>query len=278
MIKLPTPTVSELFEAGVHFGHTTSRWNPKMSSYIHCVSNKTYIIDLNKTLSLLKMAIKRVYDISKQNGKILFVGTKYQASQNVKESAERCGQHYVNYRWLGGMLTNWQTVKASIKNLESIEKLLSNSDDNMYTKKEILNLSKKKDKLLCDIGGIRNMGSTPDLVIVLDSNTDGNALKEAQKLGIDTIAIVDTNSDPDGITIPIPGNDDGIKSMKLFCDYFARASLSGMEVAMSSASQKDIQDKKLDKTHSSKGGKSDYTNDKKQNLSKNKDKNGDTFK
>ena len=230
MTKLPTVDIKTLFEAGIQLGHTTSRWNPKMEPYIYGTSGKLHVINLNYTSSFLQMAMQKIYDVAKSNGKILFLGTKTQAAESVKDYATKCGQFYVNHRWLGGMLTNWNTVKTSIKTLEKIEKLLEDEQQrDIYTKKELLDLTRKKDKLLRFIGGIREMNGMPDLMVVVDTNKEAIAIKEAVKLGVPVIAIVDTNCDPDNITIPIPGNDDGIKSIKLFCNFFADAALVGME-------------------------------------------------
>ena len=230
MTKLPNVNITTLFEAGIQFGHTKSRWNTKMAPYIYGISDKLHIIDLNYTSSFLQMAMKKIYDVAKRNGKILFLGTKTQASEPIKDYATKCGQFYVNHRWLGGMLTNWNTVKSSIKTLEKIETLLEDDKQReIYTKKELLTFTRKKDKLLSFIGGIREMNGRPDLMVVIDTNKEHIAIKEAVRLGVPIIAIVDTNSDPDNITIPIPGNDDGIKAIKLFCEFFASAALIGME-------------------------------------------------
>ena len=230
MTRLPTVDIKTLFEAGIQFGHTKSRWNPKMAPYIYGISDKLHVINLNYTSSFLQMAMKKIYDVAKSNGKILFLGTKTQAAESVKDCATKCGQFYVNHRWLGGMLTNWNTVKTSIKTLDKIEQLLEDENQReIYTKKELLEFTRKQDKLLRFIGGIREMNGRPDLMVVIDTQKESIAIKEAVKLGVPIIAIVDTNCDPDNITIPIPGNDDGIKSIKLFCNFFADAALVGME-------------------------------------------------
>jgi small subunit ribosomal protein S2 len=230
MVRLPEIDIKYLLESGVHFGHTASRWNPKMAPYIYGVSDRLHIINLNYTTSFLKIALKKIYEVAKAGGKILFVGTKLQASELISEYAQKCGQFYVNHRWLGGMLTNWNTVKDSIKTLESIEKLFDDTEKKeIYTKKELLDKSRKKEKLEKLLGGIRNLNGKPDLIVVVDTNKEHIAIKEAKRLNINTIAIIDTNCDPDEVDIPIPGNDDAIKSIKAFLWYFAEAALMGIE-------------------------------------------------
>jgi small subunit ribosomal protein S2 len=233
MVRLPEIDIKYLLESGVHFGHTASRWNPKMSPYIYGNVDKLHIINLNYTTSFLKIALKKIYEVARNGGKILFVGTKVQASDTIAEYAQKCGQFYVNHRWLGGMLTNWNTVKDSIKTLENIEKLFTDSEKrDMYTKKELLDKSRQMEKLTKLLGGIRNLNGKPDLIIVIDTNKEHISIKEAKRLGIPTIAVVDTNCDPDVIDIPVPGNDDSIKSIKAFLWYFAEAALMGIEDAL----------------------------------------------
>jgi len=233
MSKIPAVTITELLDAGVHFGHKTSRWNPKMAPYIYGIRDDIHIIDLQQTAGLFKIALKTVYETVKRNGRVLFVGTKIQASSILAEYAEKCGQYYVNHRWLGGMLTNWGTITRSIKKLESLEKILNDEESALtYTKKELLDISRKCEKLEKYLGGIRNMGGKPDLIVIIDTNKEHLAIKEAQKLGIPMIAIVDTNSDPDGLDFPIPGNDDAIRSIKLYCHLIAEAALAGIEDAL----------------------------------------------
>ncbi|MDD9335840.1 MAG: 30S ribosomal protein S2 [Wolbachia sp.] len=230
MVNLPEVTVRELAGAGVHFGHKTSRWNAKMAPYIYGVhqENHIHIIDLRTTLPLLKAAMNALYDVASQGGRILFVGTKFQALDIIAGEAIRCGQYYVNHRWLGGMLTNWGTVSSSIKTLTQYEKILSD-EESALTKKELGNIDKKKQKLDKTLGGIREMGAIPDIVFIIDTNKEHIAVKEAKKLGIPIVAIVDTNSNPDGITYPVPGNDDSRKSIELYCKLAADSILAGIE-------------------------------------------------
>jgi len=233
MSKVPSVAISELLDAGVHFGHKKSRWNPKMAPYIYGIRDDVHIVDLQQTASLAKHALKAVYDVVKNNGKVLFVGTKVQASSIVAEYASKCGQFYVNHRWLGGMLTNWGTIIKSIKKLESLEKTLSDPEvSETYTKKELLEMSRNCEKLEKSLGGIRTLGGKPDLLFIIDTNKEHLAIKEAQKLGIPILAVVDTNSDPDGIDYLIPGNDDAIRSIKLYCQLISNAALAGIEEAL----------------------------------------------
>lgn len=226
-------TINDLWDSGAHFGHKVSRWNPKMSPYIYGEKNGLHIVDLTQTLGLLKEAQKLIHKTTKENGRVLFVGTKIQAGSIVADYAKRCGQYYVGTRWLGGTLTNWSTVSKSIKELERLEKTIENNIENpVYTKKEILDFSRKCAKLLSYLGGIRDMGGRPNLMIAFDTSKDALAIKEAQKLGIPIIAIVDTNSNPDGIDVVIPGNDDAIKAITLYCQAFASSALAGIEEAL----------------------------------------------
>jgi small subunit ribosomal protein S2 len=236
MSKLPIVTITELLEAGVHFGHKARRWNPKMAPYIYGIRNDIHVIDLRQTSALLQVALNVIYEIVKKNGKVLFVSTKIQASDIIAEYAEKCGQYYVNHRWLGGMLTNWKTVSKSIKTLDNLEKILNNEEEvENYTKKEVLDLSRKRDKLLKSLGGIRNIGGQPSLIVVIDTIKEHIAIEEAKKLNIPIIAVVDTNSDPDKINYPIPGNDDAIRSIRMYCNLFAQAALAGIEEALSAS-------------------------------------------
>ncbi|MFU7502194.1 MAG: 30S ribosomal protein S2 [Candidatus Tisiphia sp.] len=233
MSKLKAVNVRDLLDSGVHFGHKTSRWNPKMVSYIYGVRDDIHVIDLQQTAALMQVALGVIYETVKKNGKILFVSTKVQASDIVAEYAEKCGQYYVNHRWLGGMLTNWGTISGSIKKLDNLEKVLGNEEEySGYTKKEILEMTRKKDKLLKSLGGIRHIGTRPNLLVVIDTNKEHLAIQEAVKLGIPIIAIVDTNSNPDNIDHPVPGNDDAIRSIRLYCTLFADAVLAGIEEAL----------------------------------------------
>jgi small subunit ribosomal protein S2 len=236
MLDLPEFTLRELVEAGVHYGHKTTRWNPKMEQYIFGVRDKSHIIDLRKTVPMFREALKVIYDTVKSNGRLLFVGTKPQASAVVAEAAKRCGQYYVNHRWLGGMLTNFGTVSKSIKTMVDLEKILDPENTSAkiasYTKKEMLELSRKKDKIERSLGGIRNMGGKPDLLFVIDTNKEEVAIKEAVRLGIPVVAILDSNSDPTHISYPIPGNDDASRSIKLYCQLVSDAALAGIKSAM----------------------------------------------
>ncbi|QXK91876.1 30S ribosomal protein S2 [Neoehrlichia mikurensis] len=218
MADLPDFTIQDLINAGVHFGHKTGRWNPNMAPYIYGVHKykDIHIIDLQKTMVLFKKALEVLYDVVLKRGRVLFVGTKVQASNILAEEAVRCGQYYVNNRWLGGMLTNWETVSSSIKKIVNYDQLLSNQD-NKFTKKEILLFEKEKAKLLRSLGGIREMGGLPHILFIIDTNKEHIAIKEANKLNIPIVAVLDTNSDPRNIDYPVPGNDDAVRSIDFFC-------------------------------------------------------------
>jgi len=215
-MKIPTITINQLLEAGVHLGHKTLRWNPKMKKYIFGKRDSIHIIDLIQTLELTNKALEKVYDTIVNNGKILFISTKKQASEAVAELAKETDQYFVNYRWLGGMLTNWGTISNSIKKLKKIEVDLV-SENRGFTKKEMIKMSVQRDKLQRSLGGIAEMKKIPDLVFVIDTNYESLAIKESIKLGIPIIAILDTNSNPEGIDFPIPGNDDARRSIDLYC-------------------------------------------------------------
>ena len=215
-MKIPELTIQQLLEAGVHLGHKTLRWNPKMKKYIFGKKDSIHIIDLTQTLELTQLALEKVYKTISENGKILFISTKKQASDAIADLGKSTDQYYVNYRWLGGMLTNWGTISNSIKKLQKINKDLS-SENRGFTKKELLKMSAQRDKLERSLGGISNMKKTPDLVFIIDTNYESLAIKESIKLGIPIIAVLDTNSDPDGIDFPIPGNDDARRSIDLYC-------------------------------------------------------------
>ena len=215
-MKIPTITINQLLEAGVHLGHKTLRWNPKMKKYIFGKRDSIHIIDLTQTLELTNLALEKVYDTIINNGKILFISTKKQASEAIAELAKETDQYFVNYRWLGGMLTNWDTISNSIKKLKKIDIDLV-SENRGFTKKELLKMSVQRDKLQRSLGGIADMKKIPDLVFVIDTNYESLAIKESIKLGIPIIAILDTNSDPEGIDFPIPGNDDARRSIDLYC-------------------------------------------------------------
>jgi small subunit ribosomal protein S2 len=220
----------QLLEAGVHFGHQTHRWNPKMQDFLFGTRNKIHIIDLSKTVPLLHQAVVIASDVVAQGGRILFVGTKRQASDTVADAAKRCAQYYVNHRWLGGMLTNWKTITNSIKRLRYLDELVSGEGQG-FTKKELLQLTRERDRLEQELGGIKDMGGVPDLLFVIDTNKESIAIAEALKLKIPVIAVIDSNSNPDGVTYPIPGNDDAGRAITLYCDLIARAAIDGIERA-----------------------------------------------
>ncbi|WP_347939257.1 30S ribosomal protein S2 [Rickettsia oklahomensis] len=255
MSKIPSVNIKALLDAGVHFGHKTSRWNPKMASYIYGERDDVHIIDLRQSAVLMSVALNAIYETVKKDGKILFVSTKIQASDIIAEYAEKCGQYYVNHRWLGGMLTNWKTIAGSIEKLNKLEKTLENEEALMgYTKKEILDMSRKKDKLLLSLSGIRHLNAQPDLLVVIDTNKEHIAINEAVKLNIPIIAIVDTNSNPDNVDYPIPGNDDSIRSIRLYCSLFADAALQGLAESMraSGVDMGVMQEEHIDKVLTSK--------------------------
>ncbi len=216
-MKIPNVTIQQLLEAGVHLGHKTLRWNPKMKKYIFGKRDTIHIIDLTQTLDLMNVALEKIFETIKNNGKILFISTKKQASEAISELAKNTNQYYVNYRWLGGMLTNWGTISNSIKKLDKINQDLS-SENRGFTKKELLKMSIQRDKLQRSLGGISKMKKTPDLVFIIDTNYEELAIKESIKLQIPIIAILDTNSNPDGIDFPVPGNDDARRSIDLYCN------------------------------------------------------------
>ena len=232
--NFPKFTIKQLLEAGVHFGHKTSRRNTKMIPYLFGVRNKLNIINLQKTGALLHKALEVAYQVAKNNGRILFVATKKQASDVIADSAKKCSQYYVNQRWLGGMLTNWKTVSKSIKTLRDIEEQLAN-DDLGLNKKEKLVLERKRQKLENALGGIKDMGGYPDLVFVIDTHREKLAILEAKKIGAPVMAILDSNCNPDNVTYPIPGNDDSIKSIKLYCHLLSEAILAGIKDNLSGA-------------------------------------------
>jgi small subunit ribosomal protein S2 len=220
----------QLLEAGVHYGHITRKWNPKMAPYVFGSKGGIHILDLEQTVPMLDYALSVIVDVAANHGRVLLVGTKAQAAEKIKEAACRCGQYYVNHRWLGGMLTNWKTIHQSIRRLKSLENMIANPVG--LTKKEILRLQREHGKLNMALGGIREMGGIPDLVIVIDTIRESIAVKEAIKLHIPIIGIVDSNSDPDGIIYPVPGNDDAIKAINLYCNLFANAVLEGIQKGM----------------------------------------------
>jgi small subunit ribosomal protein S2 len=219
-------TMQQLLEAGAHFGHQTHRWNPRMKPYLFGDRNGVHIIDLSQSVPLFARALEFVTQTVSRGGKVLFVGTKRQAQDPVAQSAGACGQHFVNHRWLGGMLTNWKTISNSIKRLKTLEEQLS-GDTAGLTKKEVLQLTRERDKLEKSLGGIRDMGGLPDVMFVVDSNKEELAVKEANVLGIPVVAILDSNSNPNGIAFPVPGNDDASRAIRLYCDSIASAVSSG---------------------------------------------------
>ena len=224
-MKIPNVTIQQLLEAGVHLGHKTLRWNPKMKKYIFGKRDSIHIIDLTQTLELVKVALEKVHETIANNGKILFVSTKKQASEAIAEVAKETDQYFVNYRWLGGMLTNWGTISNSIKKLKKLEIDLV-AENRGFTKKELLKMSVKKDKLQRSLGGIADMKKVPDLVFIIDTNYESLAIQESVKLGIPIIAILDSNSNPDGIDYPIPGNDDARRSIDLYCNLIKETIVS----------------------------------------------------
>ena len=231
-MALPEFSMRTLLEAGAHFGHQTHRWNPKMERYIFGSRSNIHIIDLSQSMPLFHQALVAVRDVAAKGGRVLFVGTKRQASDPVAEAAKRCAQYYVNHRWLGGTLTNWRTVSGSIARLRELEGIIENGGEGRV-KKELVNLGREKDKLELSLGGIRDMGSIPDIMFVIDTNKEAIAILEARKLNIPVIAILDTNSDPDGITYPIPGNDDAARAIQTYCDLIADAVLDGLAAGAS---------------------------------------------
>jgi small subunit ribosomal protein S2 len=227
-MALPTFTMRQLLEAGAHFGHHTRRWNPKMAPYLFGVRNGIHIIDLEYTVPMLDQAIRAVRDVAAAGGRVLFVGTKRAASDRVADAAKRCGQYYVNHRWLGGMLTNWKTISHSIKRLRELEEKLGGNTLGL-TKKEMLMLTRDRDKLERALGGIKDMGGQPDILVVIDTLKEQIAIQEARVLSVPVVAICDSNSDPTGITYPVPGNDDATRAVSLYCDLFASAVLDGLQ-------------------------------------------------
>jgi small subunit ribosomal protein S2 len=226
-MALPEFSMRQLLEAGAHFGHQTHRWNPKMDRYIFGSRANIHIIDLSQSIPLLHQSLVKVREVAAAGGRVLFVGTKRQASEPVATAAKRSAQYYVNHRWLGGTLTNWRTISQSIARLRELETLLD-GEHSGRSKKELLNLTRERDKLELSLGGIKDMGGIPDLMFVIDTNKEAIAIQEARKLNIPVVAILDTNSDPDGITYPIPGNDDAARALQLYCDLIADAVLDGL--------------------------------------------------
>ncbi|WP_146345610.1 30S ribosomal protein S2 [Falsiphaeobacter marinintestinus] len=233
-MALPEFTMRQLLEAGVHFGHQTQRWNPRMAPYIYGARNGIHIMDLTQTVPMLDQALEIVRDTVAKGGRVLFVGTKRQAAQPIADAAEKSAQYYMNHRWLGGTLTNWKTVSQSINRLKQIDEAMENGADGL-TKKERLGMERDQGKLQASLGGIREMGGTPDLLFVIDVKKESLAIAEANKLGIPVVAIVDTNCSPDGVDFIIPGNDDAARAISLYCDLAARAALDGMTAQLGEA-------------------------------------------
>ncbi|MGB3753515.1 MAG: 30S ribosomal protein S2 [Parerythrobacter sp.] len=232
----PTVTMQQLIEAGSHFGHQTHRWNPRMKPYIFGARNGVHIIDLSQTVPLFARALDFVSSTVRSGGKVLFVGTKRQAQEPIAEAARASGQHFVNHRWLGGMLTNWKTISQRIKRMKDLDEQLAGETSGL-TKKEVLQLTRQRDKLELSLGGIRDMGSIPDVMFVIDANKEELAIKEANVLGIPVIAVLDTNVDPSGIAFPVPGNDDASRAVRLYCDAIAEAATSGKGDAVQDSGQ-----------------------------------------
>ncbi len=234
-MTLPTISMRQLIESGAHFGHNVRRWNPKMEQYIYGVRGGVHILDLGQTVPMLYQAMEAVRDVASKGGKILFVATKPQAQEIVAEAAKRCGQFYVNHRWLGGMLTNWKTVSQSIRRLKEIDQKLESGELNGLTKKEKLNITREREKLFNSLGGIQDMNGRPNLLFVIDVPKEDLAIAEAKKLGIPVVAICDSNANPDGITFPIPANDDAIRAIQLYCDLISGAVLDGIQQELAAA-------------------------------------------
>ncbi|MCQ8241417.1 30S ribosomal protein S2 [Rhizosaccharibacter radicis] len=235
-MAMPDFSLRQLLEAGVHFGHHTRRWNPRMAPFLFGTRNQVHIIDLQQTVPMLDRALKAVRDTVAGGGRVLFVGTKRAAAEHIADAAQRCGQYYVNHRWLGGMLTNWKTITGSIKRLRQIDEMLS-GDTQGLTKKEILEITRDREKLERSLGGIKEMGGLPDILFIIDTNKEKLAVEEANKLGIPVIAVLDSNSDPQGVTYPIPGNDDAIRAITLYCDLVSQAVLDGISAELGASGQ-----------------------------------------
>jgi small subunit ribosomal protein S2 len=230
-MAIPDFTMRQLLEAGVHFGHHTRRWNPKMESYLFGVRNGIHIIDLEQTVPMLHRALQQVRDVAAGGGRVLFVGTKRQAQEAIAEAAKRCGQYYVNHRWLGGMLTNFKTISQSIKRLRELDERVNNPSTGL-TKRELLELTRDRDKLERALGGIKEMGGLPDILFIIDTNKEAIAVQEANKLKIPVVAVLDSNSSPEGIAFPVPGNDDAMRAIHLYCDLVSGAVLDGLQAEL----------------------------------------------
>ena len=231
-MTIPSFTIRQLLESGVHFGHHTRRWNPKMTPYIFGVRNKIHIINLEETVPLLTQALSAIREVAAAGGRILFVGTKKSCSEIIADSAKSCGQYYVNHRWLGGMMTNFSTVSNSIKRLKELDEKLESEDINALSKKEVLKMTRDRDKLNNSLGGIKDMGGLPDMLFVIDTIKDSIAISEAKTLNIPVVAVLDTNSNPDGIDYPIPGNDDALRAVTLYCNLVSESIIDGLQAEM----------------------------------------------
>ena len=231
-MALPTFTMRQMLEAGVHFGHNTRRWNPRMEPYIFGERNKIHILDLQQTMPMFHAALKAIGDVAARGGRVLFVGTKRAASEKIAETAKSCGQYYVNHRWLGGMLTNWATVSQSIRRLRELEERMASGEINQLTKKEILQLTREQEKLERTLGGIKEMGGLPDILFVLDTNKEAIAVQEANRLNIPVVAVVDSNANPDGVDYLVPGNDDAMRAITFYCELAQAAVLDGLQTEL----------------------------------------------
>jgi small subunit ribosomal protein S2 len=233
-MPMPTYTMRQLLEAGVHFGHHTRRWNPKMAPYIFGVRNGVHIIDLEQSVPMLHQGLQAIRDVVAGGGRVLFVGTKRQAQEPIAEAAKRCGQYYVNHRWLGGMLTNFKTISLSIKRLREYDERITQTPSGL-TKRELLELTRQRDKLERALGGIKEMGGLPDILFVIDTNKEAIAVEEANTLKIPVVAILDSNSSPDGIAFPVPGNDDAMRAIHLYCDLVSGSVLDGLQAELAAS-------------------------------------------
>jgi small subunit ribosomal protein S2 len=233
-MAIPDFTMRQLLEAGVHFGHHTRRWNPKMAAHIFGVRNGVHIIDLEQTVPMLHRGLQAIRDVAAGGGRVLFVGTKRQAQEVIADAAKRCGQYYVNHRWLGGMLTNFKTISQSIKRLRELDERITEQHSGL-TKRELLELTRDRDKLERALGGIKEMGGLPDILFIIDTNKEAIAVQEANKLKIPVVAVLDSNSDPAGIAYPIPGNDDAMRAIHLYCELVSGAVLDGLQAELAAS-------------------------------------------
>lgn len=234
-MALPTFTLRQLVESGCHFGHSTRRWNPRMAPFLYGIRDGVHIIDLQQTLPMLQRAMEKVREVTSSGGRVLFVGTKRQAQDIIADSARKCGQYYVNHRWLGGMLTNWKTISNSIRRLRELEEMFETGAVNSFTKREQLSLTREMGKLDRALGGIKDMGGLPDVLFIVDVTKEDLAVAEARKLGIPVVAVIDSNANPEGVDFPVPGNDDAIRAITLYCDLIAGSVLSGIQAEMTAA-------------------------------------------